>query len=117
MFRLRGAAAAGPGHRQDRRRGEVQVRGLAVAGGHTEPWIAPILGCDWLIAGAGEGKHVAGAVHEEQVWRGSDLGPARPDRGPLPARLLGEPAGGAGRVRHQRPQRVHVHPRAEGSSA
>ena len=36
VFRLRGAAAAGPGHRQDRRGGEVQVRGLAVAGGHTE---------------------------------------------------------------------------------
>ena len=40
--------------------------------------------------------------------------PACVDSRPLPARVPGLAAGGAGRVRHQRPQRVHVHQGAEG---
>ena len=93
LFRLRGQTSAGPGEDSGGR--EVRLRGLAVAG-------------------AGEGEHLAGAVHQEQVWRRPHLRPARPHGRSLPARLPGLPAGGAGGVRHLRAKRVHVHQGAEG---
>ena len=50
------------------------------------------------MAGAGEGEHVAGTLHQEQVRGSLDIRQTRPHSSSLSAWLPGVAAGGAGRV-------------------